>query len=198
MQITSPRAANEHVAAAMRTAHQHAAQAQKSVATGAVPAALDAARASLAAAETARRGVEELVTTRTNMLDGAARRYGVHAVRDLTDAVSLLSRGSASSPLLEQALFDAEVSTRLGSEAAARSLRDARVRIPDSQPSGGSSGEPGGGAVGYGVEGLDELGNPQRGGGGWAGPDGERYDDLGGAVDEGGFAGPDGEIYTGI
>jgi len=150
-------------------------------------------------AEDAVKGVEQLGGT--NLLDGTFQRYANHSVRDLRDAVALLERGSLSkdgAKLFGEKLFDAEVATRLGSEAGERSLaRPALQRREQASSGDGSDSNSSGGPTWVDGAWLDELGNPARGGNGWAGPDGERFGSDGSSID-GGWTGPDGESFSGI
>lgn len=140
-----------------------------------------------------------------NVLEGTFHRYADHAVRHLEQAVAIASGSGALSAdaadILEQRVFDAEVATRLGSDAAARSLTDARLRTSErSAPVDGSGPDRSSGSSWVdGVE-LDDLGNPVRGSGDWAGPDGDRFGWDGSPTDDGSTSGasPDGTGYAGI
>ncbi|MCB0878730.1 MAG: hypothetical protein KDC46_07085 [Thermoleophilia bacterium] len=193
--------ANREVAAALTTAHELTAAVQSSGTTG--TDARTGLEAALEAATQARDGVDALGAG--NLLDGTFQRYSQHAVRQLSAAVEMLARPGRLSTdgqaIFQQRLFDAEVATRLGSEAGARSLAkpspkalERATTFADSAAGGGSTGPSW-------VDGawLDGLGNPVRGGDSWAGPDGDRYDGSGNPVGgDGSFTGPDGETYSGI
>lgn len=199
-------AANRQVADHMANAHDLTVKVQDTVASGKVgaPARADLA-AALDAATQARDGVRALGAG--NLLDGTFQRYTTHAVRDLSDAVSMLDRrGPLSKDALSiftERLFDAEVSTRLGSAAAERSLAKPSPKALERASSfAGSSGNDSTGPVWVDGQWLDSLGNPVRGGDTWSGPDGQGYDSSGNPVDGGrggdSFTGPDGETYSGI
>lgn len=195
---------NQQVAGALRTANDLTVKAQSAVeATGAAgPAVASDLKSALEAATQAREGVAAL--GKGNLLDGTFQRYSNHAVRDLAAAVGLLDRTGGSSKdglaILVDRIFDAEVATRLGAEAADRSLRDPSHKAIEraSDFSGGSTGSSGPAWVDG--EWLDELGNPVRGGDSWTGPDGESFGWDGSPVRGGGdeYVGPDGVGYSGI
>lgn len=213
MQLTSiPKnvmSANQQVAGHLASAHQLTAKAQSAVSADgskvgrSVKSDLGAA---LEAATQARDGVDALGSG--NLLDGTFQRYSTHAVRDLSKVVSMLDRGSLSADgqkLFVDALFDAEVSTRLGSQAGERSLAKPSPKAIERASSFGTGGSTGADSGPAWVDGqwLDSLGNPVRGGGdSWAGPDGQQFGWDGSPVDGGrggdSFTGPDGETYSGI
>ena len=201
-------AANQQVAGALATAHQLTAKVQADFeSTGATgTAALTDLSSALEAAWQARDGVTAL--GKGNLLDGTFQRYAVHSVRHLADAVSMLERpgplSKDSTGVFAKRLFDAEVSTRLGSAAAERSLAKPSPKAIERATSFTSSSSSGDTGPAW-VDGqwLDSLGNPVRGSGDvWTGPDGQSFDSMGNAVDGGrggdSFTGPDGETYSGI
>lgn len=156
----------------------------------------------LASAQQAVAGVEALGSG--NLLDGTFQRYANHSVRDLQQAVDLLSRpgrlGSDAMSILTKTLFDAEVATRLGTAAGERSLANPSPKALERATGFSGGGETSdGGPVWVDGQWLDGLGNPVRDGGG-AGPDdiGSGWDGTGDRSDGGGYTGPDGETYTGI
>ncbi|MEO6867573.1 MAG: hypothetical protein ABI200_06090, partial [Gaiellales bacterium] len=188
--------ANQQVAGAMSTAHGLAAQVKTKVADGKMNGRVASMLAeALDAATQARDGVNALGSK--NLLNDTFQRYTNHSVRHLTDAVKWLGDGSNISKdrlsILTKSLFDAEVSTRLGSDAATRSLENpspkALLNGSRSSDSSDSSGPSRNNSYVDGVW-LDELGNPARGGDTWAGPDGERFDWDGSPVrDDGNYGG---------
>ncbi len=161
----------------------------------------------LSSAQQAVAGVEALGSA--NLLDGTFQRYALHSVRHLQDAADMLARPGERSKeamgLLAQTLFDAEVTTRLGTQAGERSLsKPSPKALERAAKFADGSDRSGGGPAWVDGQWLDELGNPARGGGSDSGPDGigsgwdgndRGGDDYGG---DGGFTGPDGETYTGI
>ena len=200
------------IPAAVITANQdvHASMAQASKLTqsqqanfeqgGADAVSVAALSRALGHATDAAKGVDGLGSKL--LLDGTFQRWTNHAVRELRDAVEMLERPGALSKdgvkILGERLFDAEVATRLGAEAGARSLDRPALRAREQASGGdGSSDAASGGPTWVDGEWLDELGNPARGGDSWAGPDGERYGSDGSPVD-GGWTGPDGDGYSGI
>ncbi len=202
-------AANQQVAGALASAHELTAKVQADFeSTGATGAtALKDLSSALEAAWQARDGVKAL--GKGNLLDGTFQRYSTHSTRHLGAAVGLLERPG---PLSKDAaasfakhLFDAEVSTRLGSAAGERSLAKPSPKAIERATSFASSGSSGDSGPAW-VDGqwLDSLGNPVRGSGDvWTGPDGQSFDSMGNAVDGGrgggdSFTGPDGETWSGI
>ena len=196
--------ANQDVLGSLRAAASNTARAQLRV-DGAdrVPAGTQQlVTSALASAQHAVAGVEALGAA--NLLDGTFQRYASHSVRHLEQAAQLLGRTSQPSgdalALLTTALFDAEVATRLGTEAGDRSL--ARPSPKAIERATGFAGAGGGSADGpVWVDGawLDSLGNPVRSGGDH-GPDGtgSGWDGAGERGDGGGFTGPDGDTHTGF
>lgn len=142
-----------------------------------------------------------------NLLDDTFQRYAQHSVRHLGKAAEMLARPGQLSrdamAILNRTLFDAEVATRLGSEAGERSLAtpSPKALIRATEFAGGDS-TSSSGPVWVDGEWLDGLGNPVRGDGtGWTGPDGDGYGwdgtpDRGGSGDT--WVGPDGQGYSGI
>ena len=162
-----------------------------------VTSALESARQAL-------EGIEALGAG--NLLDGTFQRYAGHSVRDLEKAAAMLGRsgslGTDGLAILTKTLFDAEVATRLGTDAGKRSLANPSPRAIERATDfvGGGEGS-NGGPVWVDGEWLDELGNPVRGGGsGYTGPDGDSFgwdgEPVRGGVDE--YVGPDGTGYSGI
>jgi hypothetical protein len=198
-------AANQQVAASLNSAHDFTVKAQRAVDGGKVGASVVSdVTSALEAATQARDGVDAL--GKGNLLDGTFQRYSNHAVRHLEQAARMVSRGDLSQDtisLLTKQLFDAEVSTRLGSEAGERSLANPSAKAIERATSfgGSDSASTGSGPVWVDGQWLDGLGNPVRGGGdSWTGPDGESYGWDGSPSRGGGdsFTGPDGETYSGI
>lgn len=196
--------ANRVVAEHLGTAHELTAAAQTKVEAGTIGAGVRTTLTSaLAAAEQARDGAAKLGAK--NILDGAFHRYATHSTRHLSDLVAMLERpgplSKDATAIFTDRLFDAEVSTRLGTQAAARSLSNP-IKRTDGSSSGsdaGWSGSPSSEPSWVDGQELDALGNPVRGGDTWAGPDGERYGSDGSAVDSGGsWSGPDDTGYSGI
>lgn len=213
MQPSAALNANRRVVSQMRTAHLGAERAHDLVVKGKLGPAHRFAEFSLTTAQDVLSGVRELEASRTNMLDGTARRFAAHAVRHLEDAVAQLESGARLErrTSLEKSLLDAEVSTRLGLRAAERSLANPRLRpVEEPSSSGRAAGSgtsaasgtsAGSGTSSVPVDGvrLDDLGNPARGDGSWSGPDGERYDSSGApAPGDGSHGGFDGSGYSGI
>lgn len=170
-----------------------------------VPAGIKAfVDSALVSAQQAVAGVEALGAG--NLLDGTFQRYANHSVRHLEHAASMLARpgqlGRDAMSILTKSLFDAEVSTRLGTEAGYRSLANPSPKALEraTEFAGGGSTDSGG-PVWVDGQWLDGLGNPVRGGGNtYTGPDGTGYgwDGSPDRGDGGGYTGPDGETYTGI
>lgn len=158
----------------------------------------------LADAQQAVEGVEAL--GEGNLLDGTFQRYANHSVRHLQRAADMLSRSGGLSAdatsILTKVLFDAEVSTRLGTQAGERSLANPSPKALEraTEFAGGGDTSPGGPVWVDGVW-LDDLGNPVRGGGStYTGPDGESYgwDGTPDRGSDGGYVGPDGDSFSGI
>jgi hypothetical protein len=200
-------AANQQVASSLTSAHDFTAKAQRAVDGSKVRASVAGDLASaLEAATQARDGVDSLGAG--NLLDGTFQRYSNHAVRHLEQAARMVSRGDLSGDsisLLTKQLFDAEVSTRLGSDAGKRSLAKPSSKAIERASSFADSSDSGSsGPVWVDGQWLDGLGNPIRGGGdSWTGPDGQPFGRDGSPVDGGrgsggSFTGPDGETYSGI
>ncbi len=205
MQLSLPSsvlAANHDVRGALYLAHTNVAAAQSRL--EASPSAPAATRRlvsdALEAARQAVDGVEALGAA--NLLDGTFQRYAVHSVRHLEQAASMLDRpgrlDSDGLAILTKTIFDAEVATRLGTEAGDRSLANPSPKALEraTEFGGGETGD--GGPVWVDGAWLDGLGNPVRGGD--SGPDdiGSGWDGAGERGDDGGYTGPDGESYTGI
>lgn len=158
----------------------------------------------LADAQQAVEGVEAL--GKGNLLDGTFQRYANHSVRHLQRAADMLARpgqlSADAKSILSKVLFDAEVSTRLGTEAGARSLAKPSPKALEraTEFSGGGDTSSSSGPVWVDGQWLDGLGNPVRGGGGYTGPDGDSFgwDGAPDRGDGGGYTGPDGETYSGI
>jgi hypothetical protein len=199
--------ANRQVLGSLRTAHELTAKVQDALAAS--PSRVESGaradiEAALAAATQAREGVTALGAG--NLLDGTFQRYSTHSVRHLEHAAQLLGRSALSedaSSILERALFDAEVATRLGTAAGDRSLAKPSpkaIERANDFASSGDAGSAGSGPVWVDGEWLDGLGNPVRGGGDtWTGPDGEGYG-WDGSPSRGGdsWTGPDGDSFSGI
>lgn len=199
---TSVVSANRAVLGSLKEAAATTSAVQAAVERAGAPdeqAATELTRA-LASARDAAAGVEEL--GRQNLLDGTFHRYARHSVRHLQDAVDTLGSQQLSADGLElftKRLFDAEVATRLGSNAGERSLAEPRLRaLERSSSDSGSAGVGSSGPAWVDGEWIDELGNPARGGDSWAGPDGERYGSDGSPASDGGYVGPDGSSFSGI
>lgn len=195
-------AANTDVLSSLRRAHEGASAAQRRVAREQrVPRGtrrlVDDA---LASARQAADGVAALGAA--NLLDASFQRWTRHAVRELEQAAQLLARPGQLSRdglgILQRTLFDSEVATRLGAEAGTRSLvHPSPKALERATEFVGSAGDRDGRASWVDGAWLDELGNPVRDGGMWAGPDGDRFGSDGEPVD-GGWTGPDGDGFAGI
>lgn len=157
----------------------------------------------LASAQQAVAGVSALGSA--NLLDGAFQRYSNHSVRHLEWAAKLVSGGDAKGDALSslaRSLNDAEIATRLGTEAGDRSMarpsHKALERANDFASGNGDSVDRG--PVWVDGQWLDGLGNPVRTGND-TGPDGvgSGWDGMGDRGDSAGsFTGPDGVGYSGI
>lgn len=198
-------AANQRVATKLADAHEITSSVQERLQAGTVPrdGATELAEA-LKLATFARDGGAKLGAR--NLLADSFHRYATHAVRDISQALVLLERPTLSADgldLLTSHLFNAEVSTRLGSQAAERSLAAPKLITLDRASSSHTTGDGSSVNTPAWVDGqwLDGLGNPVRGGGdSWTGPDGQSFGPDGSPVsgDGGGFTGPDGATYSGI
>lgn len=171
MQLSIPSSvldANRLVGGALRDAHANVAAAQDRLdGASRVPAGtkrlVDDA---LAAARQAADGVEALGAG--NLLDGTFQRYATHSVRDLERAASMLARpgqlGRDAMAILVDAIFDAEVATRLGTAAGDRSLAAPSPRaIERATDFASDTSAPDGGPVWVDGAWLDGLGNPVGG-----------------------------------
>ncbi len=209
MQLTIPSTilkANQDVFGSLQRASVDTQLAQSRVeAEGRVPAGTkQLVDSALANAQQAAAGVEALGTG--NLLDGTFQRYANHSVRDLQRAADMLARpgtlGTDAMSILTKVLFDAEVSTRLGTQAGERSLANPSPKALERATAFSGGGDTSSsGPVWVDGEWLDGLGNPVRGGGSsYTGPDGDSFgwDGSPDRGDGGGYTGPDGETYSGI